>query len=656
MSLLRLRVGLLLFGIGLLTVTLFNLVFRPASVAPDGFGYRLTDSFERVSLNNRVLMAPAFRTIPGESTDALRQRIGQVFKPNKSPYVVTHGYWTDVPEGWVYVPLTNATATSKEVVLSFPAYRCGRGTLFLAHNNQLIVSRPLVAPPSVARPSVARLDSVATLHQNTPLVDRFFLTYHHAFPLTLPPGQTTGVLLRTNGYIGYHEFDLQLSSRNAFTGWLLRNSIEEMLVIFSCLIIGLISLGVGFAARSSLMRLFGLVMLVVMGQTCAYYGYLSELPYPDFMSFNSSNITSCFWILLNLTAQPFLYEVFRPVVRNLRWYKPAMWTIMAINGCCVLLYGLPPEVYVYLNVPLNRTLLVMTYIGISWMTVFSFLAYRRKGIVYVGVFVLLFMGDMVVRKGVELLMTQNLSLLKFPSPAHNPLLLIGLLTYLIVVQFRREHISKRRMQQQVQQAQEEANALRRAEVERIGRDLHDQVGNTLAAATGYLSRQQVDTSKSLQLVRIAITELRFLSHNLIKDNDRTLTEKVETLVGRFNDFSDIQFAFKDHSNNRADQLPSLQQQSIYHIVQELFTNIVRHSGASRVYVQFFGDDQTLEVSVEDNGTGFDLATAHANGVGLQNMYKRAELAQITLQFDPAPTGTSVLLSIHHDDTLPNHPD
>lgn len=641
MSIFQLRVGLLLYGIGLLTVTLLNLVFPSATVDPNGVGYRLTDSFERVSLNNRVLMAPAFRPISGEPTDALQKRIGQSFRPNKSPYAVTHGYWTDVPEGWVYVPLTNATASAKKVVLSFPAYRCGRATLFLTQNN---------------RPSVARIDSMATLRQNTPMTERFFLTYHHAFPITLPPGQTTGVLLRTNGYIGYHEFDLQLSSRTVFTGWLLRNTIEEMLVIFSCLIIGLVSLVVGFAARSSLMRMFGFVMLVVMGQTCAYYGYLSELPYPDFMSFNSSNITSCFWLLLNAVAQLFLYEAFKPAIRDLLWYRPAMWTIVRINLLCVLLYGLPPEVYVYLNVPLNRTLLVMTFIGLSWMMVFSFVAYRRKGIAYMGVFVLLFMGDLVVRKGVEILTTQNLSLLKFPSPAHNPLLLIGLMTYLVVVQFRREHISKRRMQQQVRQAQEEANALRRDEVERIGRDLHDQVGNTLAAATGYLSRPQADTAKSLQLVRIAITELRFLSHNLIKDNDRTLTEKVETLVWRFNDFSDIRFAFKDHANNRADQLPLLQQQSVYHIVQELFTNIVRHSGASRVYVQFFGDDQTLEVSVEDNGRGFDFATARANGVGLQNMFKRAELAQIHLQFDPAPTGTSVLLSIYHDDTSPNYPD
>ncbi|TAE23527.1 MAG: hypothetical protein EAZ91_22080 [Cytophagales bacterium] len=639
MSLLRLRVGLILYGIGLLTVTLLNLVSRPSTVIPDGVGYRLTDSFERVSLNNRVLAAPDFRPIPGESTDTLRQRIGRVFKPNEYPHAVIHGHSSNVPEGWVYFPLTNPTATPKEVVLSFPPYRCGRATLFLVQ----------------VGPRLARLDSVATLRQSTPLADRFFLSYRYAFPLILPPGQTTGILLRTNGYVGYHEFDLQLSLRSFFTGRLLANTMEELLVIFSCLIIGLVSLVVGLATPSLLMRTYGYVMLVTMLMACAYYGYLSGLPYPNFLSFNSSNISSCFWFLLNAIAQLYLYQAFKSAVRGLRWYKPAMWTIIGVNLACVLLHLLPPPVYAYLNVPINRTLMVMTHIGLCWMAYFSFLAYRRKGIAYMGVFMLLFAGDMVVTKAVEFLMTHNVSLLKYPAPAQNPLLLIGLLTYLTVVQFRREHISKRQMLKEVRQARAEANALRRAEVERIGRDLHDQVGNTLAAAKGYLSRPQADADKSLQLIHTAITELRFLSHNLIKDNNRTLTEKVETLVGRFNDFSDIRFVFKDHSNNRANQLPTLQQQSIYHIVQELFTNIVRHSGASQVYVQFFGDDDSVEVSVEDDGVGFDFDSARTNGVGLQNMTKRAELAQIDLLFDPAPTGTSVLLTIHHDEALPNHP-
>jgi len=378
---------------------------------------------------------------------------------------------------------------------------------------------------------VAPLDSVATLRQNTPLSQRFFTTYQYALPFTVPPGQTIGVLLRTNTYVGYNEVDLTLSSRATFTEKLLVNNMMELLVMFSCLVIGLTSLVVGIATPSRFMSIFGCMMLVVMLQVAAFYGYLSGLPYPDFMSFNSSNIISCCWFTLIITSQLFVYEVFKPAIQTMRWYKPGMYTLIGISLVCVLLHLLPPQVYAYLNAPINRTLMVTTYVGLCFLGYFSFVAYRRAGIAYMGLFSLVFVGDMVVRKLVEFLINQNASLLKFPSPAHNPLLLIGLLTYLTVMQFRRELISKRQMDQQLRQTQERMDALRRQEIERIGRDLHDQVGNTLASAMGYLSHPQADSGKSHQLIRTAITELRFLSHNLVKDDKRPLTEKVQDAGG-----------------------------------------------------------------------------------------------------------------------------
>ncbi len=626
----------MLYAAALLIITLLNIFFPTSQTVPAGFGYRLTDSFERVLLNNRVLVASAFRLIPGESAASLKKRIRQTYKPNLHPYLVTHGHSSNVPTGWTYTELTNPTAAPSEVVLSFLPHRCGQATLFL------------VRPKS--------LDSVATLRQNTPLSQRFFTTYQYALPFTVPPGQTVGVLLRTDKYVGYHEVDLTLSSRTTFAEQLLVDNMMELLVIFSCLVIGLTALGVGIVTPSRFMRIFGGMMLVVMLQVAAYYGYLSGLPYPDFLSFNSSNITPCCWFMLIVTSQLFAYEVFKPAIQTVRWYKPGMYTIIGVCLVGVLLHLLPPQLYSYLNVSINRTLMITTYVSLSWLAYFSVVAYRRAGIAYMWLFLLVFVGDMVVRKLVEFVINQNASLLKFPSPAHNPLLLIGLLTYLTVMQFRRELISKRRMDQQLRQNQERLDALRRQEIERIGRDLHDQVGNTLAAATGYLSRRQTDPAKSLQLIRLAITELRFLSHNLVKDDNRPLTEKVETLVSRFDDFSGIRFVFQDYTDQKINQLPAIQQRSVYSIVQELLTNIVRHSGASEAQVQFFAQGEIMVVTVEDDGTGFDLTTAQTTGIGIPNIFKRAELAQITLRFDPAPTGTSVHLTIKPDETVSDRSD
>lgn len=629
-----LTVGLCLYGVGLVVLTLLDVFFPSSLINPDGFGYRLTDSFTQTSLNNRVLMAPAFRLVPGESMTGLEARIRQTFVPNRNVHAIAHGHSSVVPEGWVYLELTNASDTLKDVVLSMPQHRCSRVTLFLE--------------------SVARLDSIATLRNDTPLADRFFLSYQHAFPITLSSGQTVGILLRTNAYVGYHEFDLTLSSRRVFLDSAFNDIIREWLVIFCCLIIGLISLVIGFTTPSPLMSTFGFAMLMVMLQVAYFYGYLSQLPYPKWSSFTSITIGTSVKLLLDAAVQLFIYQAIKPAIQAFRWYKPAMWTLIGICVGCVLLHLLPPHFHAYFNLPVNRIMTGMSLVNLTWIGYFSLVAYRRAGIVYLGLFFLMLVGDVVVNQLSDLIQGNQVSLLKYP--ALHPFLLVAILTYLIASQFRRELVTKQRLQKQVSTTRQQMDTLRREEIERIGRDLHDQVGNTLASALGYISSPQAQPDKPRELIRDAITELRFLSHNLVKDDDRPLTEKVETLVSRFNDFAPVRFVFQDYTDKAVNSLPRIQQQSIYGILQELLTNTVRHSGASVAYVQFFCDGPTIDIAVEDDGVGFDLTTARSNGIGLQNMYKRAELARVSLRFDPTPTGTSIFLSIPRDEPLPNRPD
>jgi signal transduction histidine kinase len=62
---------------------------------------------------------------------------------------------------------------------------------------------------------------------------------------------------------------------------------------------------------------------------------------------------------------------------------------------------------------------------------------------------------------------------------------------------------------------------------------------------------------------------------------------------------------------------------IYRIVQELVNNAVKHSEATAVLVQVMRQAEMLSVTVEDNGKGFDVATAEAkNTAGLQNIRSR----------------------------------
>ncbi|MBC7570690.1 MAG: hypothetical protein H7319_13265 [Spirosoma sp.] len=633
-----LKAGLSLYGVALVVLTLLDVFFSSPSANPAGFGYRLTNSFEQTSLNNRVLFAPEFHLIPGESLTSLTGRIRQTFSLNRNVHAIAFGHSSVVPVGWVYFRLTNASKIPKEVVLSMPQHRCSRATLFLERAGPLRANR---------------LDSIATLLNDTPLADRFFLSYRHAFPITLLPGQPVGVLLRTSAYVGYHEFDLKLSSRRVFLEDALSEIIQAWLIIFSCLIIGIISLFIGFTTPSRLMSTFGFVMVMSTLQIAFFYGYLSPLPYPKETSFTSITIGTNIRLLLDAAIQLFIYQAIKPVIRDFRWYKPAMWTLIGICGGCILLHLLPPHFHAYFNLPVNRIMTGMSLVNLVWMGYFSLVAYRRAGIMYLGLFYLLLIGDFVVKQLSDVIQGNEVSLLKYP--VQHPLLLIAMLTYLIASQFRRELVTRQRLQKQVSTTREDMNTLRREEIERIGRDLHDQVGNTLASALGYITSAQANADKPHELIRDAIRELRFLSHNLVKDDDRPLTDKVETLVSRINDFSTIVISFADYTQQQIDQLPDLKQQNMYSIIQELLTNVIRHSQATQASVQFFCDDTGIDVSVEDDGVGFDISTENTSGIGIQNIYKRAALSGIEVLFDAAPNGTSILLKTLLHDADPNHP-
>jgi two-component system sensor histidine kinase UhpB len=80
--------------------------------------------------------------------------------------------------------------------------------------------------------------------------------------------------------------------------------------------------------------------------------------------------------------------------------------------------------------------------------------------------------------------------------------------------------------------------------------------------------------------------------------------------------------------------------TVFRIVQEAITNIMRHSGATSVLIQGGLDGGHVWVEIEDDGNGFDVAGIHPDGeslrgVGLLGMRERAELLGGRLTIDSA---------------------
>jgi two-component system, NarL family, sensor kinase len=82
---------------------------------------------------------------------------------------------------------------------------------------------------------------------------------------------------------------------------------------------------------------------------------------------------------------------------------------------------------------------------------------------------------------------------------------------------------------------------------------------------------------------------------------------------------------------------------IYRIIQELVNNVLKHSHADKCIVQLVYN-QSLSITVEDNGVGFNLS--QSKGAGLGNIRQRVEFLNGTIDWDSSPgNGTSVLVEI-----------
>jgi signal transduction histidine kinase len=86
--------------------------------------------------------------------------------------------------------------------------------------------------------------------------------------------------------------------------------------------------------------------------------------------------------------------------------------------------------------------------------------------------------------------------------------------------------------------------------------------------------------------------------------------------------------------------------ALFRIAQEALTNVSRHSGATHVAVALTSNGKVTELSIRDNGRGFDVADGQrrarlGESIGLLGMEERAVLAGGSLKIQSGPSGTEV---------------
>ncbi|MFC5046767.1 sensor histidine kinase [Aquimarina hainanensis] len=165
------------------------------------------------------------------------------------------------------------------------------------------------------------------------------------------------------------------------------------------------------------------------------------------------------------------------------------------------------------------------------------------------------------------------------------------------------------------------------ERKRIAQELHDSIGGNLAAIKLQFSNLSKDRGKFKTLYHQlddTYQQVRTLSHNLIptkfRQNDFVplITEYMKNIEEASKLKVMLSIYPEDDINNEIDEKL---QNEIFIILQELITNTIKHSGATRLDIQIDLIHDTIHLIFEDNGIGFSCALI-TPGVGLTSLKRR----------------------------------
>ena len=190
---------------------------------------------------------------------------------------------------------------------------------------------------------------------------------------------------------------------------------------------------------------------------------------------------------------------------------------------------------------------------------------------------------------------------------------------------------------------------------RIAADLHDDVGSNLGAIS-LLSRkvQKGGAGRQEQQEDLtAINRMAVQASNSIREIVWFINPEYDTLqdlVLRMKEAASAMLAgrecrFETAQEHFTARLPLQVRQDLFLLFKETLTNIVKHSGASHVQITVAERNRTWELSVRDDGGGFD-ATAPSSGNGLKNMRLRATKLKGALSIESRlGSGTRITFSM-----------
>ena len=189
----------------------------------------------------------------------------------------------------------------------------------------------------------------------------------------------------------------------------------------------------------------------------------------------------------------------------------------------------------------------------------------------------------------------------------------------------------------------------------ISRELHDEFGQVLTAIGLLLRRAgkqagegtplHADLKEVQEIAQTTLNNIRTLSQALhpVLLEEAGLESTLDWYIPTVGRQADIELHYE--KSGKPFPVEASAGVHIYRVLQEALNNVSRHSGARDAWVRLKYTGDSLELEVEDHGSGF-VAEKMQRGIGLVAMRERAEIIGGTLVVKPGPQGgTKVRLQI-----------
>lgn len=186
------------------------------------------------------------------------------------------------------------------------------------------------------------------------------------------------------------------------------------------------------------------------------------------------------------------------------------------------------------------------------------------------------------------------------------------------------------------------------ERQRLMQDMHDGMGSSLTSALRVVERGQLDEAEVAQVLKGCIDDLK-LAIDSMEPVDADLLLLLATLRFRLGprlESTGIALRWEVQDLPALDWLDPKNSLHILRILQEAFSNIIKHTNATEIRVATGADADGVVVTVTDNGQGFVVESAlESGGKGLSNQMRRAQAIGAEVRWNSNEAGTRLTLRL-----------